>query len=350
MDTTKTTVAKSKRVPRRTDPHRPGALIPTDYEHLLSYNTHTSMDGWPIPALGIDCARDRMFKNADGKLATGSHGTGEPVHCCVLRAERVHGAAKTGRDHGIGKCSVCGACFVYGDVWLHIPTGKIIHLGHDCADKYGFAADRSDWERENGQVRARTAAAILREQKRDDIEAFLDAHPGLKEDLELDHTIIQDIRDNLGRKAYLSTAQVALVRKLAGEIRNPPPPEVHVDAPEGRVDFTGTVVRSKVVESDYGQVTKITVKVTTDDGVWLAWGTCPRALSEKVADEGFADQRQCRSAPKLRGTTVTLRATLKRGRDPHFAMMSRPMLIELKSWAPEYTPQGEVDALRSENM
>ncbi len=136
----------------RSDPHRPGAIVPADYEYVFSYNLATSEGGWPIPSLGINCELDRRYirKNDDGTetVVNGSHDA--DGLCCVV--------GMRGRGHkffdgsGAGKCSVCGTCYIYGDVWRHVPTGEHIHLGHTCAAKYSMLADRSEWELANGRA------------------------------------------------------------------------------------------------------------------------------------------------------------------------------------------------------
>lgn len=97
-------------------------------------------------------------------------------------------------------------------------------------------------------------------------------------------------------------------RELAREAeRKAREEEKHVAAPEGRVKFKGTVVSKKEHESPYGLVFKITVKVETPEGSWLAWGTLPSAL---VAN---------------RGDTIELVGTLERSKDkPYFAFFKRP--------------------------
>jgi len=83
--------------------------------------------------------------------------------------------------------------------------------------------------------------------------------------------------------------------------------EKHVPAPEGRVKFTGKVVSKKEHEGPWGLVFKVTIKVETSEGTWLAWGTLPTALEAKVGD------------------TVELVGTLTRSNDkPHFAFFKRP--------------------------
>lgn len=353
------TVRSTMRPPKRTDCHRPGAIIPADYEFVFSYSLATTQNGWPIPAMGINCEIERRTTDADGTTHNGQHSP--DGRCCVIGLRAVAKAtfAATG---GTGKCSVCGANYVYGDVWRH-KGGEHIHIGHDCADKYALLADRSEWELANGRARQAAAVALLKSQRAEERADFLAAHPGLAEDLEVDHPIVQDIAARFRTTASLSDKQVALVRKLADQIRNPPPPETYVNAPTGKVTFRGTVVSVKDQETQYGDTTRITVKVTTDAGVWLAWGTCPAKMIDEarvlasdryeaeraVLDaelEAFMEsivmlpeserlaalaqrpsrypQRVTTSDDILRGATVEITATLKPGRDPHFAIMGRP--------------------------
>jgi hypothetical protein len=293
---------------KRTDPHRPGAIVPAEYRYVLSYNLATAMDGWPIPAFGINCAIDRLKIDATGHgVEAGKHN--EDRRCCVVGLRTAPGAkfAATGSS---GKCSICGAIFVYGDVWQHEPTGEFIHLGHTCAAKYEMLADRSAWELENGRARDAAAAQVTRRQREEARDAFLVANPGLGDDLGLEHRILQDLAAKLYRWGSLTDPQVTLARKIAGEVRNPPPAELVVPAPEGNgITVRGRVVSVKTHESMYGDVQKMTIKVTTPEGVWLAWSTVPDGLYDGTP---------------LRDREVELVGNLTRGSDAHFAFCKRP--------------------------
>src|SRR6185369_5492411 len=141
----------------RTDVHRPGAIVPAHYRQVLSYHLATQIDGWPLPPWNVDR---------------------------VLELKATVKFASTG---GLGKCSVCGANFIYGDVWVHEPTGEHIHLGHDCADKYNLLADWSELGLEKGRMKAAAAAAITKKLNAERRQATLDAHPGLEAALETNH-------------------------------------------------------------------------------------------------------------------------------------------------------------------
>ena len=293
---------------KRTDCHRPGAIEPRDYEYVMSYSLATTVNGWPIPSVGVNCVLDYR---TDAKL--GVHGTGD---CCVI-GMREHGRRFVATG-GLGCCSICGASFVYGDVWLHVPSGEHLHVGHNCADKYQMLANRGDWQAANGLAReasARKAAAAVKAEER---ERFLAGFLGLREALEVKHEIVADIAARFVRYGSMTEPQVKLVMKLADEARTPRPEEAHVPAPEGKVTFRGTVVATKVYDDDWGESIKMTVKVQESGGCWLAWGTAPSSMLSAVLNNGG-----------LRGHAVEVTATLRRGRDAHFALMSRPRGVVL---------------------
>jgi hypothetical protein len=213
---------------------------------------------------------------------------------------------------GTGKCSVCGACYVYGDVWKHEPSGEFIHIGHDCAHKYSMLTDRSEWELSHDRLVRASAIECQKAKNLEERLAFLKKHDGLEDALAVDHRIIRDIAERFASYRSLSDKQIALVFKLANEVRNPTPvvAERHCKAPNGRTTFIGKIVSTKVHESMYGETTKMTVKVITDEGCWLAWGTVPASIDNVPG--------------VLVGREVEITATLEAGREPHFVFMKRP--------------------------
>jgi hypothetical protein len=215
----------------------------------------------------------------------------------------------------MGKCGICGARFRYGDIWTHIPTGDIVHVGHDCAEKYAMLADRDDFNAALEQLKRKRAAFIEETRRNDAKQYFLSCHPTLEEDLKVEHRIILDIKSRFDRYGSLSPAQVALVAKLATEARSKvnAPQETYVECPTGRQVIRGIMVSSKPHESDFGIVIKITIKIVTPDGIWLAWGTKPTSL--------FASSKEDEARV---GDEIELTGTLKQGRDKHFAIFSRP--------------------------
>lgn len=278
---------------KRTDIHRPGAIVPGDYSYVTSYHLATTDGGWPVPPFNIDQ---------------------------VLALQSVEKFAATG---SLGKCSVCGASYIYGDVWKHEPTGEHIHIGHECADKYSLLVDRTAFELEVERRKASARRDGQRAANREKRAAFLAAHEGLAEALKVEHPIVTVIAARFESYCELSDRQVALVLKLAVEKSAPAEVEVLVDAPrsEKRVTFRGRVVSAKSHDGTYGTQYRMTVKVEERGGSWLAWGTVPAKLLEAmpVGREG--------RLAMLRGAVVEVTAALKAGKDPHFALTTRPVAV-----------------------
>jgi hypothetical protein len=274
----------------RMDPHRPSAIVPAEYRYVLSYALASTYNGWPVRPINVD----RIMEMRRDGVKFAAHG-------------------------GLGKCTVCGAAYIHGDVWLHEPTGENIHIGHDCALKYQLMADRSALELELGRRRAAAARQLTAKINAERRHAFFMTHPGLEADLEIDHHIVRDIKARFHQYFTLSDKQIALVRKIAEETRNPRPAEKHIPAPTGKVQFEGEIVGAKVIETGFGSAVKITVKVETSAGSWLAYGTCPAAILDSVQP---GQNGRCY---EIKGRRASLKATLKRSdRDAHFCFMKRP--------------------------
>lgn len=190
-------------------------------------------------------------------------------------------------------------------------------VGCDCVAKTGDGGLR---KAVNGLIRAYRnekrevewkAGAAARKAVRDaervaERAACLAAYPGLEAALKADNEIVKDIGAKLDAYGSISPKQAVLVLRLAEQAT-----EKHCKAPTGRMVVRGVLVSKKSVESDWGSTLKATVKVATPDGVWLAWGSVP------------ADLKYCGENAEI-GDVVEFTATLKPGRDAHFALWSRP--------------------------
>lgn len=270
----------------RTDPHAPSKIIPADYSYLCSYSLATTHEGWPIPAWNIDL---------------------------VVRYQQQYGLG--GVHHGPGQCDVYGARFIYGDLWLHTPTQRVVHLGHECADKYELLADRAEFKRVRAALLVQAEKAARRAYMRTLVRKQLSETAGLADDLRTarKHHIVADIRSRFIQWGNLSTAQVALVHKIAEEIRHPRVEAPKVPAPEGRTIIEGTVVCTKVQATDFGDTIKMLVVVATTDGEWRCWSTVPNGVALPLKDK-----------------RIRFRATLKRSNDDtSFAFASRPTNAEV---------------------
>lgn len=119
---------------KRTDVHRPGALVPANYEHWNTYSLPASDMGVPIPPIGIDCAHPIPRYEGRNVVGYDVRTCPDTGRCCVVSTHR-H-ALREGRAifGGVGKCGVCGANYKYGSMFRHEPTGEVVHMGHECAD------------------------------------------------------------------------------------------------------------------------------------------------------------------------------------------------------------------------
>jgi len=304
----------------RTDIHRKSALIPAHYEHVLSYNLATRSEGMSIPSFGVDCHFDRAVYDGNGRMIrVGEHDT--DGKCCLVGMQTI-AHVKWAEHGGTGRCTACGASFIYGEVWKHIETGDHIHTGHQCADNYNLLHDRSEFEIRAGRAKQAVITRLVRQKNDEARKEFLEQHVGLEDALETDHYIVKDIKYRFVKYCNISEKQIALVMKLYNESKDKSvvEEETYVPAPEGRTTFSGTIVKAEWRDDPYhygnGSI-KMTVKVVTDDGVWIAWGTCPAAISDAM----YAQGKYCED---YRGTEVEITATLKQSDKPHFAFFKRP--------------------------
>ena len=142
-----------------------------------------------------------------------------------------------------------------------------------------------------------------------------------------------------------SDAHMALIARIrSGEVKPRPrferpvrPVEIEVPAPEGKATVRGVVVSTKSEDMLFNgcptTVYKMTVKVTTGEGIYLVNGTLPRALLD-AANEHLQNVDGLIYA--LRGCEVEFTATLTRSNDrPHFAFAARPSKARLVSWPAE---------------
>lgn len=280
----------------RQDVHKPSAIVPTDYTFIDSYQLFVS-------AGGLDCQDGPEGYEDVGVLQNVGPWFSPPPFGDPMR------------------CDVCGTAHRAGGVFSHDPSGELVKMGRDCANKYSLVANWTRLDAGKKRCADMRASARLRLKAKGELRGFVAATPpAVLRALKGDHYIIRDIRGKVisyARRGYnarpLSEKQTALVLKLDRDEREKAarPAEVHVDAPvsDGRQTVEGTVVSVKVFQGDFGDSLKMTVKVSTPDGSWLCWGTCPSSLSV-----GYG----------LRGAVVRFDCALKPGRDAYFALFSRP--------------------------
>jgi hypothetical protein len=224
------------------------------------------------------------------------------------------------------QCDVCGAHFKYGEVWTHIPTNESIVIGHECAEKFGLLTDRKELDAYRKDAAQARKMGRNRLERKKALRAFVkDASDELLAALKVNHEITKSIRSKMIRWAaksdrpLMSEKQIALVLRLAEQAAAPKEAEeVKIPAPisDKRQVITGTIVSVKGSETCYGYVTRMTVKVTTDEGVWLCNGTLPSLANFERGNDFYG---------KLRGCVIEFSALMATaGSDSHFAFFKRP--------------------------
>ncbi len=276
---------------KRNDIHRPSVLVPSDYQFIAAFS---------YPGIGGDPGYNLR-------------------HVATMRIAHLNaGGSVFHKGNDKGGCDICGAFFTHGAVFLHVPSNEWITTGWQCADKVEIC----DAEIFAAKRLALSQIDKIRKawRKRQDLKTFVSTtSKAVRKALRLDHHIARDMRARLINKPErpLSEKQEALLLRLVEQAEERKTKEAskveekHVPAPEGRQVITGTVVSVKSHENMYGVTLKMTVKVETPEGTWLAWGTVPSALMTGDCE--------------LRGKVVEFTGTLTRSdRDEHFAFFKRP--------------------------
>ncbi len=261
----------------RTDPHRPGAIVISDYTLIDYFGVMTFPD-----ESGEGCDKEAYGTEAMDQYAAG------PIAGIWPHQD---------------KCDVCGACFVHGALLRHEPTGLFLTIGQVCATKYFCIAGLRKGERAS-----RALVRIRRRQAKAKNRIMLAKNPGINAALKTDHYISRDLRDKAIRWGGLSDRQIVLAFKLVADVAKREAEKADaVPAPEGRFEVTGEIVCIKTQDGFYGPQEKMLVKIKTEGGHWKAWGTYPSSLAA------------------ARGDTVKFTATFERSdKDEDFAFFKRP--------------------------
>lgn len=281
----------------RTDIHRKGAIVPADYSYVMSYSLSTSQDGWPVPSFNVNCILDTHH-------AVKNH-TGD---CCLIG---MYGdSTKKFAKHGsTGKCTICGAAYIYGDVWQHIPSGEYIHVGHDCADKMHHCIDRNAFT----NSRERFVNLSIKKMR---LEKFLEEFPDMVVVFSVadKNSILADMRNKVMEWGNLSEKQIVFAKKLADDILNPTPVAAEPEPlllNDGRGQYVGRFVAFKSDEGPYGWVTKGLFIVEQDGKQAKIWMTVP---------SGYGNEKN---------VEATIVVALSKGDKAGFYFGNRPKLLKV---------------------
>lgn len=238
----------------RTDVHRPGAIVPADYELVDRF-------GWiSIPD-----------EDHDGNPCTSREPYGEGAMAAYDAGPIV------GIWPDLQKCDVCGARFVHRAVLTHRPTGVLLSIGQDCATKYLSLGSLPREERAD-----RAWKRIHQRESRIKMRRMLRANPGLNRVLKTDHPISRDLRAKVIKWGDLSPMQIELAHKLVEQVaerKAAEVPAVPIPVTDKRATYKGRVLGTKSQEGYYGDtVIKMLVQVRVGDGAFKLWGTAPDSI------------------------------------------------------------------------
>ncbi len=263
----------------RTDTHRPGAIVPADYQ-LEDYFGH-----WRVPG-DFDCQDNPLYEYY-----------GEEV--IAWYDDHPELQAPTPWAGNSRKCDVCGANYVHGALFVHTPTSQLVTMGQDCAEKYGVAARLTDQQR--GMRAGRTARRMLAKRR---MREALRTTPGLNAALKADHPISQDMRHRLIQQGKLSTKQIALAFKLklqydervARDAAEASLNWIDVPATDKRIKITATVLGFKTETGYMGDsVTKMIIRCEHEGGFFKLYGTAPNAMFDVANEEHHTPTASFRS-------------------------------------------------------
>lgn len=282
-------------------------------------------------------------------------GLGEaPFRCVGMHVEQGPRQLPNGLTVGapgqpLGTCDHCGMGikYVYDIVSADgnrfgvgcecvLKTARMSDAGRTIVEDAAVVRDvkriKRDHDRQLRQERKAKREELRRNEAEAKAEMLIDGTDGLREALEVDHYIIRDIRHRLTYWGKISEKQIALVLKIAAQVRDrEAQAEVMIDVPRiaGRQTIVGKVVAAKWDTAYYGYNAastqlKVLVIVDTPEGQWKTWGTCPESIYENTTD----------SAQWIKGRMIQFDARVKVApNDPKMSFFSRPSkgsLVEVK--------------------
>ena len=210
----------------------------------------------------------------------------------------------------LGKCEHCSTWHNHGAGFKNRLTGQVLAVGRNCAEE--FFNFKSTSARKVAQAAKAKERKAQREEAAEARQAALDANPGLATALECDHYIVNDIAARFAKWGNISEKQVKLVFKIAADVaaraaekaNEPEPVAIPAECLEGRQRFTGVVLGTKWVESDWGGSVKLLI---AEDRGFKLWGSAPD------------------SADQFKGATIAFDARVKASdKDACFGFYSRP--------------------------
>lgn len=287
----------------RNDIHSPKNIVPEDYRYIASFHNGEGK-GFVIPInmdFVMELRRDRKRDFAN-----------------------IHG--------GNCDCDICGRAYNQGEIWEHVPTKQLITLGHMCAMKYDLCANDQEYAHQK-------AASILAAKKKrkneiraENIEEILSENPGLKEALELDHTVIRDINFRFSMYGAISEKQIEVVLKIANQIANREKNRLElIDIPApGRQTIIGKIVSTKWKQYQFGynratEVLQGLIIVSSPKGKWKTWGTISNKFKNLLGEYDSFEKEMLNKIVQFDAVVSVAE------NDPKMSFFSRPTKVKIIS-------------------
>lgn len=293
---------------KRTDTHRPSAIIPDEY-------TYVGQECIKIEGMGDCYAQIAMRERIAAHMAQ-------------------TGGTYASHSHG-GNCMVCGSVnAIYTVLFHHVPTNTYVRMGQDCATKCDMGGDFKESafraavdDARKAHAGKAKAQAILSDECLQSAWEVYTANPEPGVNWPYEELTVKDIVGKLVQYGNISTNALSYLRVLVGKIGTRAQRQAEYDArrkdealnaadcPSGRIDLEGVILSMREQESDFGTVTKILVK--TDSG-YKVWGTLPVVYGESI------NSRVEQLSPG-KGDRISFRATVTPSdKDSKFGFYSRP--------------------------
>jgi hypothetical protein len=246
----------------RTDEHRPSVINPEDYEFVAVEYQKLDED---IACMFL--ADQQRFIRAHMKITGGDYST---------------------HKHG-GNCHICGAWCIYTAIFYHEKSNSYIRTGFDCAEKMHMGnatlfrscrnAVKDAREAKAGKMKAQAILSDAGLEKAWDIYSTDDLNT-VDQGIFKAYITVRDIIGKLVAYGEITDNQIDFVKKLLDKInlwpeekiRREKERETAQDCPAGRVEITGTILKTE--EKTYGEDIRLVMTVKDDRG-FLVWGTIP---------------------------------------------------------------------------
>ena len=268
---------------RRTDIHRPSSpdFDPEAYSFIgiIDLNPQFDEDGNDID----DATTSDVFENIVSAMGNGYNFAPHVISKANLTTEILLANISLDSDNAdlyeMKNCGHCGARIRYAGVLTHKDSREIIYAGEECLSNRFHELSKAEFQRLREQAKLNRD----RMKKQEKIDQIIKDHPMLGEDTTgLRNHFLSDIQDRLERTGKLSDKQItafekALPKAKEWKVQRDIENANSKDAPTGRVEVTGKILKIKDIENDYFNSLTSKMTLQTTDG-WKLWVTVPESL------------------------------------------------------------------------